>query len=92
MNQARARIFISGRVQGVFFRAGAQSKAKKFGVSGFARNLEDGRVEIVAEGEKENVSKLINWLRKGSLFAKVEKVEVEWEEYRGEFGGFEIKY
>lgn len=92
MNQARARIFISGRVQGVFFRAGTQKKAEKFGVSGFVRNLQDGRVEILAEGEKENVLKLINWVKRGPLFAKVEKVEVKWEEYKGEFGEFEIKY
>ena len=92
MNQTRARIFVSGRVQGVFFRAGAQARAKKIGVYGFARNLPDARVEILAEGEKENVEKLINWLKRGSLFAKVKKMEVIWEEYRGEFDGFKIIY
>jgi len=92
MNNTRAHIFVSGRVQGVFFRAGAQTRAKKIGVYGFARNLPDARVEIIAEGEKENVEKLINWLKRGSLFAKVKGVEVIWEEHRGEFGGFEIKY
>ena len=53
MNNTRAHIFVSGRVQGVFFRAGAQTRAKKIGVYGFARNLPDARVEIIAEGEKE---------------------------------------
>lgn len=92
MSFVRVHIFVSGRVQGVFFRAGAQKKAQKFRVSGFARNLEDGRVEIIAEGEKENLSKLINWAKRGSLFAKVERVEAKWEEYRGEFEKFEIIY
>ena len=92
MNKARAHIFISGRVQGVFFRAGTQTRAKKIEVYGFVRNLPDGRVEILAEGEKENVEKLINWLKRGSLFAKIDNVEVTWEEHKGEFGEFNIIY
>lgn len=92
MNNARAHILVSGRVQGVFFRAGAQARAKKIGVYGFVRNLPDARVEILAEGEKENVEKVINWLKRGSLFAKVKKVEIIWEEYRGEFKEFNIIY
>jgi len=92
MSLVRAHIFVSGRVQGVFFRAETQRKARKFGVSGFVRNLNDGRVEIVAQGEKEEVEKLINWAEKGPFFAKVKNMQVRWEDCREQFQGFEIRY
>ncbi len=90
-NKVRAHIFVSGRVQGVFFRAGTRKKAKEFGVSGFVRNLPDGKVETVLEGEEEKVKKLIEWQRKGPLFAKIKDIEVNWENYKSEFDDFEIK-
>lgn len=92
MSLARAHIFVSGRVQGVFFRAETQRKARKLKLSGFVCNLPDGKVEAVLEGERGDVEKLIAWARKGPLFARVEKIDVEWEEYKGEFKGFRIKY
>jgi len=73
-------------------RAETQRKARKFGVSGFVRNLNDGRVEIVAQGKKEEVEKLINWAKKGPFFAKVENIQVRWENYREQFQGFKIRY
>ena len=91
-NPVRVHLFVSGRVQGVFFRTETQRKAKKFGVSGFVRNLPDGRVEAILEGEREKVEKVIEWARRGPFFAKVKKVDVKWEEYKKEFEGFNIIY
>lgn len=88
---SRARIFISGKVQGVFFRQNARQKAKELEITGWIRNLTDGRVEAVFEGEKENIEKMIDWAKKGPIWAKVEKLEVFWEKYQGEFNNFEIK-
>ena len=86
--KARAHVFISGLVQGVFFRSSTCGEAQKLGVKGFVRNLPDGRVEAVFEGEKEKVEKIVAWCRKGPPTAWVEKVEVIWEEYKGEFRDF----
>ncbi len=91
-NKARAHIFVSGRVQGVRFRESTCKKAQKLGVFGWVKNLADGRVEIVSEGDKENVQKLANWAKNGPIFAKVNNIEVFWEEDRGESSSFEIKY
>jgi len=91
-NFCRSHLFISGRVQGVFFRRWSQINAEKFKVNGFVRNLSDKRVEMVLEGEKERVEKMINWAKRGPIFAKVEKIDINWEEYKGEFKGFEIRY
>lgn len=88
----RAHLFISGRVQMVLFRATTQQRAKKFGVKGFVKNLSDGRVEVVVEGEQGGVQKLIEWCRKGPLLAKVKEVEIVQENYIGEFNNFDILY
>jgi len=90
--KVRAHIFISGRVQGVFFRENTRQKAKELGVFGWVKNLPDGRVEAVFEGEKEKVEKMIEWSKKGPLIAKVNGIDIEWQEYKGEFENFEIKY
>lgn len=90
--RVRAHIFVSGRVQGIFFRSHTRQKAKELGVFGWVKNLPDGRVEAVFEGEKEKVQDLIEWARKGPPFANVNGVDVEWQEYKGEFDRFEIKY
>ncbi|MCX6764862.1 MAG: acylphosphatase [Candidatus Nealsonbacteria bacterium] len=89
--KARVHLFISGKVQGVFFRLNAKKKAEELGVSGWAGNLSDGRVEILIEGEKENIEKLVKWAQKGPLFAKVDELEIEQQEFKGEFHSFEIK-
>jgi len=86
----RLHLFISGRVQGVFFRITMYQKAKK--VTGFVRNLRDGRVEAVVEGEKELVYKLVEWAQKGTFFSKVDNVEIIEEQYKGEFNKFDILY
>ncbi len=83
---------VSGRVQGVFFRMFVVREAKALGVAGRVRNLPDGRVEVIAEGEKEKLNKLIEKLRQGPPAAIVEKVQVEWDEYRHEYDDFQIDY
>jgi acylphosphatase len=67
---------VSGRVQGVFFRASAQQQARKLGIAGYAKNLADGRVEVLAVGDETQVSRLIQWLRQGPPTAEVVGVEV----------------
>lgn len=77
--------FISGRVQGVWYRASAQEEARQLGLTGWARNLPDGRVEVVAFGEKAKVMRLYSWLQQGPKLAKVDAVscdEIEWQEYQ----------
>lgn len=86
----RTHIYVSGKVQGVFFRSSTRDKAKELALTGWVRNLDDGRVEAVFEGEKENVDKMVEWAWKGPEYARVEKVENTPEEYTGEFGGFVI--
>ena len=88
----RAHIFIKGRVQGVFFRQGTYEKAVELGISGWVRNLPDGRVEAVFEGEEEKINKIIQWAKEGPPIAKVEEVEIKWEKPTGEFDGFQIRY
>ncbi|MFW6118729.1 MAG: acylphosphatase [Planctomycetota bacterium] len=90
--KARARIVISGRVQGVFFRARTRDMARKLDVTGWVRNRPDGKVEAVFEGSKEAVRKLVSWCREGPRMARVENVSVEWEDATEEFGGFSIRY
>ena len=78
--------FASGRVQGVWYRASTQEEAKALGLTGWARNLPDGTVEVVAFGEKEKVMQLYRWLQRGPKMAKVDAVscdEIAWQEYVG---------
>ena len=90
MVKVRAHVYVSGRVQVVFFRYETRREAVKRNVKGWVRNLPDGRVEAVFEGEKEDVEKLIDFCHKGPPLAKVEKVEVFWEKYKGEFKDFKL--
>ncbi|MCX8176451.1 MAG: acylphosphatase [Candidatus Bathyarchaeota archaeon] len=88
--KVRAHVVISGRVQGVFFRYETKREALKRGVKGWVRNLPNGEVEAVFEGEKEDVEEMIKFCRKGPPLAKVKDVKVSWEEYKGEFKDFEV--
>jgi len=85
-------IYVSGFVQGVFYRANAKRVADSLSLTGWVRNLRDGRVEIVVEGEEENLAKFVEWCKRGPVGAVVESVDVTRGEYRGEFKGFEIRY
>ena len=91
MNQ-RARIFVEGRVQGVFFRDNTRTLASSLGVTGWVRNLPDGRVEIVAEGSEAAVKALIDWCHKGPAHASVTNVDVSYEIPTGEFGSFDKRW
>lgn len=86
----RAHVHISGRVQGVFFRATTVEHAEKHGVSGWVKNLPDGRVAAVFEGEQEDVERMIEFCHEGPARAQVEDVTVDWEEPHG-LNGFERK-
>jgi acylphosphatase len=88
----RAHLYASGWVQGVSFRSYVRRYAVGLGLTGWVRNLYDGRVETVAEGPRENVDALIEKVREGPSAARVEDVKVIWEEYRGEFGDFRIAW
>ena len=90
--KARAHVFVSGRVQGVLFRSEAKHEAESRGVKGWIRNLSDGRVEAVFEGEEEAVKSLIEFCRRGPLGAIVANVDLTWENYTGEFDDFKMKY
>jgi acylphosphatase len=90
--KVRAHVYISGIVQGVFFRANTKRVADRLGVKGWVRNLIDGRVEAVFEGDKEAVNKIIEWCKTGPPLARVDNVEVHWEPYKGEFEEFSIRY
>lgn len=88
--KSRVRVTVSGRVQGVFFRSTTRDEAESHNVSGWVKNLSDGRVEALFEGEKDVVEQLIEFCRKGPANAVVGDVEVVWEEYKAEFTGFRI--
>jgi acylphosphatase len=92
MEKARVHVFISGLVQGVFFRWNTKKMADKLQLFGWVRNLPDGRVEAIFEGNKENIEKMIEWCKKGPSEAIVEKVEIIWEEYKSEYKEFKIIY
>jgi acylphosphatase len=92
MSFAQAHVVIHGRVQGVFFRVYTTDEANALGVSGWVRNLPNGCVEAVFEGEEKAVQKMIAWCHQGPPRAHVTKVEVHFKPYRGEFHGFRTEY
>jgi acylphosphatase len=92
MTNLRVRLFIKGKVQGVFFRQALKIRAKKNNVNGWVRNLKDGRVESLLEGKDTDVSTLIEWCHAGSANARVEDIEIKNEKYKGEFSKFEVLY
>jgi len=87
----RVHILISGFVQGVCFRAEAKYNAQKFNIKGWIKNRPDGKVEILLEGKKENVDKIIDWCRIGPSGAVVSDVSIEWQKYLGEFEDFSVR-
>jgi len=86
------RVRVYGIVQGVFFRANTRRVAKQLGLTGYVRNMPDGSVEAVFEGDEDKVKKAIEWCKRGPPLAVVERVEVEEEEYKGEYKDFVILY
>ncbi len=92
MEYLRAKVVIHGIVQGVFFRASTRDEAILIGVGGWVRNLPDGTVQALFEGEKKNVEEILGWCHKGPPGARVDKVDIEWEAYKGEYKLFDIRY
>ncbi len=86
----RAQIVVTGRVQGVFFRASAQEEGLQLGLTGEVRNLPDGAVEAIVEGERAAVDDFIAWCKRGPPAARVDRVEVDLRPARGEFRTFRV--
>ena len=90
MKPVRVHLYVHGRVQGVFFRSTIRRVARSLDLTGWVRNLHDGRVEAVVEGEEEKVEKLVSWCHRGPPMAQVSKVEVSRETYTREYKAFNI--
>ena len=91
-NPVSVRAIVYGRVQGVFFRTFVEEHALHLGLMGYVCNLPSGAVEMVAEGEREQVNKLIERLKMGSPAAIVDRVEISWSEYTGNHSDFRVRY
>jgi acylphosphatase len=92
MEQFRGHVVVHGFVQGVWFRQSTKDEAMRLGVSGWVRNLPNGDVEAVFEGEKKKVEEIVAWCHRGPAGAQVTSVNVTWERYRGDFARFDIRY
>jgi acylphosphatase len=92
MPKTRAHVYVSGKVQGVYFRQITMDKALNQGVYGWVRNLPDGRVEAVFEGEETAVKALVDFCGRGPKGASVTEVATSWEPFKEEFDSFEIAY
>ena len=90
MGQKRVHCMVRGRVQGVYYRASALREARRLGLTGWVANRPDGSVELVAEGEEDQVKDLLAWSQHGPSTARVEKVDTRWRSYTGEFSDFKI--
>jgi acylphosphatase len=84
-------VFVSGRVQGVYYRATTRERAQKQGVNGWVRNLDDGRVEAVFEGPEDDVESMVEFCHEGSERADVTDVDIEYEDPEG-IEGFEVRW
>jgi acylphosphatase len=88
----RAHVFVSGRVQGVYYRSYAMDAARELNLTGWVRNIRGGRVEMVLEGEEEAVQEMLEWCWRGSPSSRVSNVEAEWDEPTGEYDDFTVTY
>ena len=87
----RAHVYVSGRVQGVFFRDSVRERAEQLGLIGWVRNTPDGRVEALFDGPSESVREMVRWCEEGPSHADVENVDTEFEAPRGDLEGFEVR-
>ena len=92
MDPSQVHILVSGMVQGVFFRYSTIRRARRLGLTGWVRNLPDGRVEILAQGENTKLEQLVTWARRGPVGARVSKIELFWEETKLAFSSFKISW
>lgn len=90
LNNLRMHVFISGTVQGVYFRQNTLQKAQELHILGWIRNLKDGRVEAIFEGNDECIEKILSWCKVGPQGAVVKSIEIIPEDYVGEFFDFKI--
>ncbi len=88
----RIHLIISGNVQGVFFRHNTNKVGNRLGLKGFVRNLPDGNVEVIAEGDGDRLKEMAEFCKKGPMGAKVEEVKIKYGEATGEFDTFFIRY
>ena len=88
---ASLQAFVHGRVQGVFFRASVEGWAEQLNLTGYVRNRPGDVVEIVAEGEKSQLEKLVEHLKVGPPAARVDEIKTNWSDYKGEFDRFRIR-
>ena len=89
---ASVRTVVYGRVQGVYFRDFTSRHASELGLTGYARNLPDGAVEVRAEGERRQLEKLIGYLKAGPPAARVDEVVESWSKYTGSYYGFKVRH
>ena len=92
MDKTRTHVLINGRVQGVFYRAFMRELASALGLDGWVRNLRDGRVEALFEGDKRTIEQAIQQCYSGPPGARVTNIDVTWEEYTGRENGFSVRY
>lgn len=92
MQLARAQLTIKGRVQGVYYRAFTRDTATQLGLRGWVKNLSDGSVEALLEGYRDDIEKAISHCRSGPPGARVDHIDVKWEDYQGDLKGFQIRY
>ena len=88
----QAHLKIYGEVQGVFYRANTQERAEELGLVGWVKNLGDGSVEIVVQGEEESIKEMMSWCYEGPAGSMVEDVHVSWEEIEEIFKEFSVRY
>ncbi len=88
----RVHIIISGYVQGVFFRHNTKVKARNLGLRGFVRNVSNGDVEVVAEGNEKELNELIDFCRRGPVLSCVANLKIKYEEFKGEFDDFTVRF
>jgi acylphosphatase len=92
MAAKRLQIVVSGRVQGVWFRAATRERALRLGLHGWVRNTPDGRVEALFEGEEQALARMLEWCRVGPPGARVDGADARWGEASNEFADFSIRY
>ncbi len=90
-DRERAHLYVSGGVQGVFFRNSARERAERLGLTGWVKNLPDGRVEALFEGPSERVREMVRWCEQGPPHAAVEGVKTEFEVSKGDLTSFEVR-
>ena len=87
----RVHIIVHGSVQGVFFRANAKKIAESLGLNGYTKNMDDGTVEVVAQGPEEKIKELIEFCKKGPEMSNVKKIDFKFEKVSDKFDGFEVR-